>query len=159
MLSIVMDQAGTEITRPRGYRPGPSALVAVAPVPAVVRASAVLGKAVLGLGALGTVGSLGRSGLVSTVGALLGADVRVLAACHGTAAQGTGAPAAGVSGTVLGLGGFTTFAARPAGEPARRLAMSGSPASSWNPAPAAAQASDHADRHLITGSARDPLPD
>ncbi len=174
MLSIVMDQAGTEIARPRGYRPGPSASGAVEPVPAVVEASVVeasvvlgqaapgkaaLGSPALGLGVLGAVGRLGRSGVVSTVGALFVADVRVLAACHGTEAQGTGAPAAGVSGTVLGLGGFTAIADRPAGEPTRRLAMSGNPASSWNTASAAAQASEHADRHLISGSARDPLPD
>ncbi|WP_255650198.1 glycerate kinase [Frankia sp. ArI3] len=169
VLSIVMDQAGTEIARPRGYRPGPSASGAVEPVPAVVEASVVLGQAApgkaalgspaLGLGVLGAVGRLGRSGVVSTVGALFVADVRVLAACHGTEAQGTGAPAAGVSGTVLGLGGFTAIADRPAGEPTRRLAMSGNPASSWNTASAAAQASEHADRHLISGSARDPLPD
>ncbi|EIV95741.1 hypothetical protein FraQA3DRAFT_5584 [Frankia sp. QA3] len=160
MISILMDKAGTEIARPWGYRPGPAALRAVAPVPAAVEASVVLGRAALGspalgIGALGTVGRLGRSGVVSTVGAPFVADVRVLAVCHGieVQGQGTGAPAAAISGTVLGQVGFTAIAERPAGEPTRRLAMS------WNPASAEVQASEHADRHLISGSARDPLPD
>ncbi len=172
MFSILMYQADTEIARPRGYRTGRSVTGALAPVPAAVEASVVLGKAVLGkavlggpvlgLGALGTVGRLGRSGVVSTVSAPLGAGVRVLAACHGTEGkdQGTGAPAVGITGTVPALGGFTAIAERPAGEPTRRFAMSGNPASSsWNPASAAAETAQHADRHLISGSARDPLPD
>ncbi|CAJ64661.1 hypothetical protein; putative Glycerate kinase [Frankia alni ACN14a] len=133
-----MDQAGTEIARPRGYRPGPSAMGAVVLVAAAVEASVVLGKAALGSPALG---------------ASLMADVRVLAACRRTEAQGTGAPAAGVSGTVLGLVTSTAIVEGPAGEPTRRFAVSG------NPRSAVAQAAQHADRHLISGSARDPLPD
>ncbi|THJ25696.1 glycerate kinase [Candidatus Frankia alpina] len=119
MLSILMNKAGTEITRPWGYLPGSAAM-----------------------------------GAGSTVSAVLTADVRALTACHGSGVrgQGTGVPVA-LSGSTLGRGGFTTIAVRPAGEPMRRLPMS------WNPASADPQASEHADRHLILGSTRDPLPD